>query len=73
MTSTFSIRPPRDATTGRATRLLERLAAWLTAPGVRDLDARTLADIGASQTLRAQAELRESWRVLDTPNRWTGL
>ena len=60
-------------TTGRRPSLLRRAIAWLLEPGICELDMRTLADIGASQTLRAQAELREAWRRRLDPGRWHGL
>ena len=76
MTSLLVHQAP-GVTTGRRPGLFRRIASrvvdWLLAPGICELDARTLADIGASQTLRAQAELREAWRRMDTQHRWTGL
>jgi hypothetical protein len=71
--TTISFQKVPGVTTGRRPGLFQRFAAWLTEPGIHELDARTLADIGASQTLRAQAELREAWRHGFGPDRWHGL
>ena len=71
--TTLTVCKVPGVTTGRRPGLLQRIAAWLTEPGLHELDARTLADIGASQTLRAQAELRAAWRQRLEPERWRGL
>ena len=71
--TTLSIRPAPGVTTGRPRSLARRVFAWLTAPSLHELDTRMLADIGASQTLRAQAELREAWRETAGTSRWHGL
>ena len=71
--TTLSIRPAPGVTTGQPRSLARRIFAWLTAPSLHELDTRTLADIGASQTLRAQAELREAWRETAGTSRWHGL
>lgn len=68
--NTFSISRAVDIAARRRPNAFARAVAWIAAPGLHELDARTLADIGASQTLRAQAELREAWRQLSSPNRW---
>ncbi len=60
-------------TRGRRRSLLRRAVAWFLEPGIGELDARTLADIGASQTLRAHAEWRAAWRRGLDPARWHGL
>ena len=60
--TTSSIQAP--CAEGRRARpgLLARFLAFVRKPSPRDLDLALLRDIGAPQVLRAQAELRQSWR-----------
>ena len=69
---TCSIHSVASVATGRRRTFFERLAAWFTAPGIRALDTRTLADIQVSDAARAEAELRQAWRDVSGPGRWHG-
>ena len=70
--STCTLPPPAGIAAARRPTRLERLAAWFKAPGIRELDARTLADIRVSDAVRAEAELRRAWHDLSGPGRWPG-
>ena len=51
---------------------LHRLIVHLRAPSIRDLDAATLKDIGASEEARVEAELRQAYRHWFAPSRLHG-
>ena len=60
------LNPPRQST------WFHRLTEYLSAPSIRDLDAATLKDIGASEEARTEAELRSAYRQWFSPSRLQG-
>jgi hypothetical protein len=70
--TTSTLRALSPATAARRAGWFSRLAAHLRAPSIRDLDAATLRDIGASAEARAEADLRDAYRHWFSPSRWHG-
>ena len=60
------------ASAPRSGWLRRLLAAWR-APSLRELDAATLADIGAAPALREQAALRDAYRHWMPVDPWRSL
>jgi len=70
--TTTSLGPVCQLNEPRPSSWLHRLSEYLFAPSIRDLDAATLKDIGASEEARAQAELRSAYRQWFSPSRLQG-
>jgi hypothetical protein len=70
--TTTSLGPICQLSEPRPSSWFHRLTEHLTAPSIRDLDAATLKDIGASEEERTQAELRGAYRQWFAPSRLQG-
>jgi len=70
--TTTSLGPVCQLNTPHPSSWFHRLSEYLFAPSIRDLDAATLKDIGASEEERAQAELRSAYRQWFSPSRLQG-
>jgi hypothetical protein len=70
--TTTSLNPACQLNSPRSSSWFRRLSEYLSAPSIRDLDAATLKDIGASEEARAQAELRGAYRQWFSPSRLQG-
>lgn len=70
--TTTSLSPTCQLNPPRSSGWFQRLNEYLFAPSIRDLDAATLKDIGASEEARTEAELRSAYRLWFAPSRLQG-